>query len=39
VAKDFGLNRETLRLWVKQARQAKAGDQVPERRGRPAPGR
>lgn len=32
VAKDLGINRETLRLWVKQARQAKAGEHRPERR-------
>ena len=30
VAKDLGVNRETLRLWVKQAR--RAGDQAPQRR-------
>jgi transposase len=32
VTKDLGVNRETLRLWVKQARQAKAGESGPERR-------
>ena len=32
VAKDLGVNRETLRLWVRRARQAKAGDRAPERR-------
>jgi transposase len=33
VAKDLGVNRETLRLWVKQARQTGlAGDQRPDRR-------
>jgi transposase len=32
VAKDLGVNRETLRLWVRQARQAKLGEQVPDRR-------
>jgi transposase len=31
VAKDLGVNRETLRLWVKQARQAKTGEQAPDR--------
>jgi transposase len=32
VAKDLGLNRETLRLWVRQARQSKPGEQVSDRR-------
>ena len=32
VAKDLGVNRETLRLWVRQARQAKAGEHGQERR-------
>ncbi|MFC6881528.1 MULTISPECIES: transposase [Actinomadura] len=32
VTKDLGAGRETLRLWVKQARQAKAGERRPERR-------
>jgi transposase len=32
VAKDLGVNRETLRLWVRQARQSKPGEQAPDRR-------
>jgi transposase len=32
VAKDLGVNRETLRLWVRQARQAKPGEQTPDQR-------
>jgi transposase len=32
VAKDLGLNRETLRLWVRQARAGQAGGQGPGRR-------
>ena len=33
VAKDLGVNRETLRLWVKQARRVgQAGEQTPDRR-------
>lgn len=32
VAEDLGVNRETLRLWVKQARQAKPGEHGQERR-------
>lgn len=29
VAKDLGVNRETLRLWVRQARAGQAGEQAP----------
>jgi transposase len=32
VAKGLGVNRETLRLWVKQARQARAGEHRRDRR-------
>ena len=32
VAKDLGVNRETLRLWVKQARQTESGEHRQERR-------
>jgi transposase len=32
VAKDLGVNRETLRLWVRQARAGQAGNQRPDRR-------
>jgi transposase len=32
VAKDLGVNRETLRLWVKQARRARAGEHRRDRR-------
>jgi transposase len=35
VAKDLGVNRETLRLWVRQARAGQAGGQSPDRRGGP----
>jgi transposase len=32
VAKDLGVNRETLRLWVRQARAGQSGGQTPDRR-------
>ena len=35
VAKDLGVNRETLRLWVRQARAGQSGGQRPDRRGGP----
>lgn len=37
VAKDLGVNRETLRLWVRQARAGQAGE-TPARRREPGVG-
>jgi transposase len=35
VAKDLGVNRETLRLWVRQARAGQAGGKATARRSEP----